>query len=1032
MVMFSKWPVVAADRKTYSDLPMSGEGIDIRVPPYPQMAGYLGKDKCGKSLQDVPCPVCTTRGQKWLLRVYSVNFQESVVLCENPQCIYPLGCHPLKYFLLPNNTPTNLSSAFNLVKRKHISSPECQDFISPLKRRKKTADVIVEESQLVSENSCNNLGNFPKNISSDGKEFLSGSNSQSDSASNVSDNSQQPENSFKANPDTSQHPCSVEKPIDTVANSQRLECVPKDAEMEEIPQYFRIHWRNKSMLCWLDCLLVALVSSRGLKQHLQKQSEEQSPVQKLCCVYEKASNLVSEGLQNNQDHCYVSSEAFAEAQLDEIRMEIFNLLQPTLHCELGKEDSPIFALPLLLKQDPSIEEAFQHSFSWEFECSACGYTYQERCQKPLTTFTNLVPEWAPLNAVHNAPCNKCNNKRQKRKMVLDRLATIFALHFVNGLPHNDLKAYEFEFQGKLYTICTIIQYSSQQKHFVTWLRNDGLWIECDDLKAPLCSVYKQLEVPSNEVHMVFWEARSTTPKEMPVPVSGREFVENGCSLKSKAVPAEQKAQGEMDTQVKCVSVNSLLNNSVNLTMEQNNETSLLKAFDGLQPDDIITLNLVELKFDAEGRVLDSSVLAEQTQMNDSIFSAVGSDTCIDQSQDIIITDGVSDSSPSVLDDDKAILEPTQSTDDSASKNNSKIQNTSIVISEATKGTTIVNQDSDQAAPHHGFKSAVISVSPSCAETPSFENNQKSSALNWSSKLFINHLSVKKQVIPHPNLNQSLSKPKPEVQPQLKVDGQVPLQAEMFGGFRSKGFIRSNQNSKNTLYLHEDETSAIDVKSKSLIQPADVEQTATDLHTAKCSVSDLKRANSKTTEKKEEGTKHLSDTAKLRYKLLKRLKAKKQKLELLNQQLDATVNSSESKGKRNGVESPSSSSGHVATGTSTAQVNGTDADSVYTASSCTSIDSQSYEDFLADLLSPDTTTSSLSTSSIPSENTQSSECKSKNSTSVQDKVQICSTINTSAGSVDNDLFTDLLSNTTAGSCTENEELFNFYDSFFEVC
>ncbi|KAG2456689.1 USPL1 isopeptidase, partial [Polypterus senegalus] len=741
------------------------------------------------------------------------------------------------------------------------------------------------------------------------------------------------------------------------------------------------------MLCWLDCLLVALVSSRGLKQHLQKQSEEQSPVQKLCYAYEKASNLVSEGLQNSQDNCSVSSEAFvqAETQLDEIRMEIFNLLQPMLHCELGKEDSPIFALPLLLKQDRSVEEAFQHSFSWEFECSACGYTYQERCQKPLTTFTNLVPEWAPLNAVHNAPCNKCNNKRQKRKMVLDRLATIFALHFVNGLPHNDLKAYEFEFQGKLYTICTLIQYSSQQKHFVTWLRNDGLWIECDDLKAPLCSVYKQLEIPASEVHMVFWEARGTTPTEMPV--SGREFAENVFSLQSKAVLAEQKAQEEMDTQVKCVSVNSLLNNSVNSTMEQNNETSLLKAFDGLQPDDIITLNLVELKFDTEGRVMDSSVLAEQTQMNDSIFSAVASDICIDQSQDITITDGFSESNPTVLDDNKAILEPIQSMDDRASKNSSKIQNSTIVISDARKGTTIMNQDSDQAAPHHGFKSAVVAVSPSCAETPSSENNQKNSVLNWSSKLFINHLSVKKQVIPHTNLNQSLSKPKPEVQPQLKMDSQVPVKADMFGGFRSKGLVRSNQNSKNTAYLHEGETNAIDVKSKFQIQPAGVEQTATDLHTAKCSVTDLMNASSKTTEKKQEATKHLSDTERLRYKLLKRLKAKKQKLELLNQQLNATLNATESKGKRNGVESPSSSSGHLATSSSTAEVNGTDADSVYTASSCTSIDSQSYEDFLADLLSPDTTTSSLSASSIPSENTQNSEYKSKNSTLVQPKLWV---------------------------------------------
>lgn len=43
-----------------------------------------------------------------------------------------------------------------------------------------------------------------------------------------------------------------------------------------------------------------------------------------------------------------------------------------------------------------------------------------RCVKSLVTFTNVVPEWHPLNAAHFGPCNNCNSKSQIRKMVLER------------------------------------------------------------------------------------------------------------------------------------------------------------------------------------------------------------------------------------------------------------------------------------------------------------------------------------------------------------------------------------------------------------------------------------------------------------------------------------------------------------------------------------------------------------------------------------------------------------------------------------
>ncbi|MEQ2164804.1 hypothetical protein GOODEAATRI_010450, partial [Goodea atripinnis] len=39
--------------------------------------------------------------------------------------------------------------------------------------------------------------------------------------------------------------------------------------------------------------------------------------------------------------------------------------------------------------------------------------------KSLPTFTNILPDWTPLNAVHLAPCNMCCKKNQMRTMLLE-------------------------------------------------------------------------------------------------------------------------------------------------------------------------------------------------------------------------------------------------------------------------------------------------------------------------------------------------------------------------------------------------------------------------------------------------------------------------------------------------------------------------------------------------------------------------------------------------------------------------------------
>ena len=63
-------------------------------------------------------------------------------------------------------------------------------------------------------------------------------------------------------------------------------------------------------------------------------------------------------------------------------------------------------------------------------------------------------------------------------MPLYRVPPVFALHFVEGLPDNDVSMYTFNFKGKCYSVTTVIQYSQQLKHFVAWIYNgDGTYFK---------------------------------------------------------------------------------------------------------------------------------------------------------------------------------------------------------------------------------------------------------------------------------------------------------------------------------------------------------------------------------------------------------------------------------------------------------------------------------------------------------------------------------------------------------------------------
>ncbi|XP_074072213.1 SUMO-specific isopeptidase USPL1 isoform X2 [Macrotis lagotis] len=389
-----------------------------------------------------------------------------------------------------------------------------------------------------------------------------------------------------------------------------------------------LQWRNAYALCWLDCILSALVHLEGLKKAVTElYPKEESMFQQLYTKYNQANLLLTtHHLNGAKDESCVKDASDrlrkAETYLNEVRNKIFAKLQPKLRCKLGNMESPVFAFPLLLQMEPLIETLFVSSFSWNFECSQCGNKYQQRCSKNLVTFTNIIPEWHPLDAVHFGPCNNCKSKLQRRRMVLEKISSVFMLHFVEGLPCNDLQFYSFHFEGFFYQITCVIQYQISKKHFITWILNsDGTWLECDDLNGPFCKRNQRFEVPASEIHIVIWErnfSKTSNPSSEEIPVKKLESFSLGDSKpESLALCSGSDAATEIFSTFDQENILSSPTTDPSDAVTTDHQFSLLSGLEDLVDDDVITLTLTEIHVDSEGNPIENQpVIEDQSMIND--------------------------------------------------------------------------------------------------------------------------------------------------------------------------------------------------------------------------------------------------------------------------------------------------------------------------------------------------------------------------------------------------------------------------------
>ncbi|KAM4545406.1 SUMO-specific isopeptidase USPL1 [Odontesthes bonariensis] len=1069
MVILSEWHRTALDPETSSCLPMTGEDTGLGALASP-LAGYLGKvQERAASLEY--CPWCTTKGFAYALRSYHINLQESISLCTNPQCLFPLVTRPLEDVLasLDPVEPTVGN------KRKNAPALEMEELMVPPPKCLRSSEVDGFESQNATGTPVSPAEHGAVNLARNGQhatpyagsEKLNGYHNASvhvettgwislqdedvvqektsGSATHTADpapptclasvrnssevlwvtdkdepalsphagglglsendricrslpllnsmDSRQDTNSTSINiPSTLCGEQTEEKsPIAEVPckNTNGIKRVGESDDLVSVPE--QLFWSNRDNLCWLDSLLAALVNCKSLKCKPEDEPRRSS-VWQLIKGYEDICASIQEHQQTGQDGAARVPRRVlhkANVALQSLRMSVFKLLQPKLHCKLGQKETPVFAMPLLLTMDSWVEHLFQSTFQWEFKCSKCKVTTKESVRKTLPTFTNIVPDWHPLHAVHFAPCNMCSQKNQRRTMLLERVPPVFALHFVEGLPDNDVSMYTFNFKGKRYSVTTVIQYCQQLKHFVAWISNgDGSWLEYDDLKHPDCKAHGDLPIPAHEMHVVFWEVEedaepsicspSTTYVESPPPEKKGTPSLNVDADEPLARTSDQSLlMTHNDSDIVCALSGEDGNNSMDTTIAASVDTSigtttLLDTFEGLSHDDIVTLTLVELKADSEmppshdnQQTQDSSVPAGIEKMDsapDGSSPAAGSHVCsndvepptIPSSSDTDSKDG-SCSDPTNVPGAKRARGRRNRTEKAVRRGKKAASHSSPVPLEPCeavgyKSVSSVDQDNmppvetpQQASPPPSTDASPHPVGQkSPTEQSAFDQHSRWSYLLSKHPLKQVHTSTAAPAPTHRPPADTRMKSSPPVhstpnpakrqpvpvglpKPQLSTeesDGLPPKAAEMYGGFGTKSAHIQSPLPPPAL---------LSGKSKQFQPIASKHQTyATVISGASPPALGAKQLSKVQLSK---GPPGLSDTEALRYKLIKKLKAKKKKLAKLNNLL----------GNCGGAR---------------LQPDSTDLNSPSTVTSST-YDGSACDDFLSDLLSPSTTASNLS-------------------------------------------------------------------------
>ncbi|XP_045182381.2 uncharacterized protein LOC123541075 isoform X2 [Mercenaria mercenaria] len=391
-------------------------------------------------------------------------------------------------------------------------------------------------------------------------------------------------------------------------------------------------WRNKDALCWLDVILCLVVHNETLKSYIFRDScDKEKFIHKLFKAHNQACIMIQVSQMNQTEHSPVvgmeqhtskidehsvstvnqvhqsngvskenivisnaggngtclDNSTSVETLLNEVRDEVWTKLQSKLKCEKGQHESPVFAFPLVLKEDQGVEEKFRMTYRFEYECSQCGKVEKTDHTNTLPTFPAVIQNFNIGDPQHRKTCPQCGNTADSRTMVYKKLPECLLMHFVEGLPETTWRELQFGFHGYLYTVTGVVQYVNNPNHFIAWLRNpnDNKWFKCDDLRPTVCRKrINEPKFPCKEIHIVMWERLQLKSRicrqvamDIDSPLRQQELEKNlslvcssGSKLKLSANESDTASKQvdilsentmsndkTIDTKVKCISLNSI-------------------------------------------------------------------------------------------------------------------------------------------------------------------------------------------------------------------------------------------------------------------------------------------------------------------------------------------------------------------------------------------------------------------------------------------------------------------------------------------
>lgn len=121
----------------------------------------------------------------------------------------------------------------------------------------------------------------------------------------------------------------------------------------------------------------------------------------------------------------------------------------------------------------------------------------------------------------------------------------------------------------------------------------GVWLEYDDLKHPEWKTHGKLQIPAEEMHIVFWEVEVEEEEEGPATCSHLDISHS---------PEQSLVMPHNDTAIVCaLSAPGDATHVVDPTAADTSigSTTLLDTFEGLSHDDIITFTLVDITADLD-------------------------------------------------------------------------------------------------------------------------------------------------------------------------------------------------------------------------------------------------------------------------------------------------------------------------------------------------------------------------------------------------------------------------------------------------